>query len=130
MARAIHWAVGRPLDTGGPFLAINVGSDDWNYQVQELAETVARVIPGVSVSINSEAPPDQRSYKVNFDLFKRLAPNHQPQTDLKTSIEELREGLMAIGFYDLNFRDSRFMRLVHLTEMQKKGYLNNQLEWT
>ena len=54
---------------------------------------VARVIPGVRVSINQKAAPDNRSYKVNFDLYKRLAPDHQPQVDLFTSIKELEQAM-------------------------------------
>jgi nucleoside-diphosphate-sugar epimerase len=129
MARAIEWAVNRKTDSGGRFLAVNVGSDKWNYQVKDLAEAVASVIPGVEVSINIDAPPDKRSYRVNFNLFKQLAPDHQPQVDLKRSIEELRDGLSEIRFDDRDFRQSRFMRLVHLTDLQKSGYLDNNLEW-
>jgi len=69
MARAIDWAVARPQDNGGAFLAINTGSNVWNYQVKELAEAVAEVIPGMKVSVNPDAPPDKRSYKVNFDMY-------------------------------------------------------------
>ncbi|HDY75105.1 MAG TPA: SDR family NAD-dependent epimerase/dehydratase [Candidatus Marinimicrobia bacterium] len=130
MARAMEWAISRPVNDGGPFLAVNIGSDNWNYQVRDLAEAVARIIPGVNVSINQDAPEDNRSYKVNFNLFKHLAPHHQPQVNLKLSIEELRDGLTALGFNDPDFRHSRFMRLVHLTNLRKKGYLNSNLEWT
>ena len=41
--------------------------------------TVAEIIPGIEISINWDAPPDKRSYKVCFDLYKKLAPHHQPQ---------------------------------------------------
>jgi nucleoside-diphosphate-sugar epimerase len=67
MARAIEWGVARDGDS---FLAINTGSDHWNYQVHELAEAVASAVPGTLVSINREAPPDRRSYRVDFSLFK------------------------------------------------------------
>ncbi len=130
MARAIDWAMGRNEQHGGAFLAINVGSDEWNYQVRDLAKAVAEVIPGLEISINQEAPSDKRSYRVNFNLYKKMAPDHQPKVDLKTSIEELRDGLTEMGFRDPEFRRSRFMRLVHLTELQKMGYLNNKMEWT
>ena len=93
MARAIDWAIGRAGTNGGHFLAVNVGSDEWNYQVKDLAEAVAAVIPGTTVSINKDAQPDKRSYKVNFDLFKKLAPSHQPKVSLVESIEELKNGL-------------------------------------
>jgi nucleoside-diphosphate-sugar epimerase len=129
MARAIDWAVGRDAANGGEFLAVNVGSDEWNYQVKDLAGAVARVIPNIEVSINKDAQPDKRSYRVNFDLFKNLAPSYQPRVDLTESIKELKNGLESIGFRDGEFRNSRFMRLMILKELQEKGLLNPKLQW-
>ncbi len=129
MARAISWAITRSADSGGAFLAVNVGSDEWNYQVKDLAQAVAKVIPGTAISINKNALPDKRSYKVCFDLFKKLAPAHQPKVDLIESIKELKSGLESIGFKDGEFRNSRYMRLKVLTELQEKGLLNNKLQW-
>lgn len=130
MARAIEWAVDREAANGGEFLAVNAGSDDWNYQVSEIAETVAEIIPGTTVTLNTNAPPDKRSYRVSFDLFKRLAPNHQPQYTLKQAIEELREGLEAINFKNSDFRNSLFMRLKVLTSLQEDGLINGNLIWS
>jgi nucleoside-diphosphate-sugar epimerase len=128
MAVAIDWATRRPASIG-EFLAINTGTDKWNYQVKELAEAVASVIPGVKVSINTDAPPDKRSYRVNFDLYKKLAPNHQPQFDLLTTINELKQGLEAMNFHDSDFRDSKLMRLKVLTTLQGKKQLSDDLQW-
>jgi nucleoside-diphosphate-sugar epimerase len=129
MARAIDWAIDRELSAGGPFLAVNVGSDEWNYQVRELAEAVAGVIPGVEVSINPNAQPDKRSYRVNFELFNRLAPSHQPQVDLKTTIQELWDGLAALRFKDADFRNSHYMRLKVLDSLRDQGALDENLRW-
>lgn len=129
MARAIDWAIARDASTGGEFLAVNIGSDEWNYQIKHLAEAVAKVIPGTDISINKDARPDKRSYRVNFDLFKKLAPAHQPRVSLTESVKELKNGLESIGFKDGEFRDSRFMRLKILTELQEKGLLNEKLQW-
>jgi len=129
MAKAIDWAISRDISVGGPFLAINVGSDEWNYQVKELAEAVASAIPGTGISINADAQPDKRSYKVNFDLFKKLAPEHQPSVTLADSVQELKNGFEAMGFEDSEFRNSRFMRLKALTELQEKGLLDERLRW-
>jgi nucleoside-diphosphate-sugar epimerase len=128
MAVAIDWAIGRPASLGS-FLAINTGSNDWNYQVKDLAEAVARVIPGVKVSINTDAPPDKRSYRVDFGLYKKLAPDHQPRYNLEQTIKELSEGLTAMRFNDSQFRDSRLMRLKVLTTLQEKKQLNDNLQW-
>jgi nucleoside-diphosphate-sugar epimerase len=130
MARALEWGIHRHSDAGGDFLAVNVGSDGWNYQVKDLAEAVASIIPGVDVSINKDAQPDKRSYRVDFGLFKKLAPNHLPQVDLVQSIEGLRSGLEAMGFRDSSFRDSDYMRLKVLSKLLGKGLLDNDLRWT
>lgn len=128
MGLAIEWAVTRPAAIG-PFLAVNTGSDEWNYQVKDLANAVASIIPDVKVSINTDAPPDKRSYRVNFGLYKKLAPNHQPKYDLTTTIRELKEGLESMKFRDSEFRDSKLMRLKVLTSLMEKEQLSEDLRW-
>jgi nucleoside-diphosphate-sugar epimerase len=128
MAIAIDWALNRPAEIGD-FLAVNTGTDQWNYQVKDLAEAVASVIPGVKVSVNTDAPPDKRSYRVNFGLYKKLAPNHQPKYDLLTTIKELKAGLESMKFNDSAFRDSKMMRLKVLTSLQDKKQLTGDLKW-
>ena len=129
MARAIEWAVSRDMKNGREFLAVNVGSNEWNYQVKDLAYAVKEVIPGVDVSINKNAAPDKRSYRVNFDYYKELAPDYQPKYNLIKTIEELRDGLENMGFNDEKFRDSNYMRLNMLNQLRGKGLLNENLEW-
>ncbi len=130
MARSIEWALTREASDGGRYLAVNVGTDEWNYQVKDLAEAVATIIPGVSVSINEDAQPDKRSYRVCFDLFKQLAPDHQPRFDLSSSINELWKGLKEMGFDNANFRNSNFMRLKVLNELCQSNILTNDLHWS
>jgi len=108
---------------------VNTGSNEWNYQVKELAAAVTDVIPGTKVTLNEAAPPDKRSYRVNFDLYRSLAPNHQPLYTLTKAIEELRDGLQAMNFKDGEFRNSSLMRLKVLTELQETEAINEQLEW-
>jgi nucleoside-diphosphate-sugar epimerase len=130
MARAIDWAVGRDPASGGTYVAVNTGSNEWNYQVKDLANAVAKVISGVSVSINKNAQPDKRSYQVDFSLFRKLAPNHQPKVDLDSAIRGLKDGLETMGFADGNFRNSQFMRLKVLTHFRERNILNDQLRWS
>ncbi|MFD2515307.1 NAD-dependent epimerase/dehydratase family protein [Pontibacter locisalis] len=129
MALAIEWAVTREPSNGGEYLAVNTGTNTWNYQVNELAEAVADVIPGTVVTVNKNAAPDKRSYRVNFDLYKELAPNHQPKYTLNEAIQELRDGLLEMEFKDGDFRNSLLMRLKVLTSLQETGKINEQLQW-
>jgi nucleoside-diphosphate-sugar epimerase len=130
MARAIDWAIQRDPREGGDFLIINVGSNEWNYQVRDLAEAVARVVPNIEVLINKDAPPDKRSYRVSYDLFKKLAPRYQPQINLSDTIRELKEGFEQSGFNIPNYRESSFIRLNVLMDLRKKGLLTSSLEWS
>lgn len=129
MARAIDWATRRTPANGGEFLVVNVGSDDWNYQVKDLAEAVARAVPGTKVSINLAAPPDKRSYRVDFALYRELAPAYVPQVTLDRSIAMLGEGLTGMGFSDRNFRNSQQIRLKVLEDHVATGRLLQSLRW-
>ncbi|MGA3067280.1 MAG: SDR family oxidoreductase [Tepidisphaeraceae bacterium] len=129
MARAIGWAIQRPADRGGNYLIVNAGAEQWNYQVRDLAGAVAQKVPGCAVHINSAAPPDRRSYRVDFSLFRELAPRHQPVATLPGTIDGLIEGLRAIGFADRNFRESNLIRLHTLKQHIAAGRLNSELVW-
>lgn len=129
MALAIEWAVDRPASAGGAFLSINAGSDEWNYQVKDLADAVARVVPDTKVSINPDAVPDKRSYQVSFAKFRELAPNHQPRVTLEAAVEGLKNGLQKMKFGDANFRTSEFIRLVVLKNHMASQRVNEDLFW-
>ncbi len=129
MARAIDWAVQRDPRDGGNFLTVNVGSDAWNYQVKDLAEAVAHLVPNVEISINKDAQPDKRSYRVNFDKFSKLAQGFLPVVDLQTAVRDLRDGLTAMKFNDPEFRIGELIRLVTLKRLCESGHLTDQLAW-
>lgn len=128
MALAMEWALGRPSDQVGKFLIVNTGASDHNYQVRDLANAVAAAVPGTEVSINSAAPVDSRSYRVDFSLYERLAPHHRPRFPMQRSIEDLvglikgraagnREGLAEL------------IRLNVLQQHIKAKRLTPDLEW-
>ncbi|MEX5216526.1 MAG: SDR family oxidoreductase [Nitrospira sp.] len=130
MARAVDWALQRANGEGGDFVAVNVGSDEWNYQVRDLAEAVARVVPGVQIEVNTKAQPDKRSYRVSFARFKSMAKAYQPQIDLRTAIEDIKSGLQRMDFRDANFRQSNLIRLNVLKQLKQDGHLTENLCWT
>jgi hypothetical protein len=66
---------------------------------------------------------------VDFSLFKRLAPRHQPQYELMATLKELRAGLEEIGFHDADFRKSNLVRLNVLSSLRKSHLLTEDLRW-
>ena len=129
MARSVEWALVRDEGAAGPMLSLNVGAGDWNYQVRDLAEAVVAAVEGAELEIAAEAQPDSRSYRVSFDRFVSLAPDHQPRLTLEETVHELVDGLRRIGFADAGFRHSSLIRLTVLDRLRRDGLLTDDLCW-
>ena len=128
MTRAIEWALNRT--DGLNYLIVNVGRNDWNFRISDLAIAVKAQIPNTKIEINTNAIPDHRSYKVDFSLFKELAPNNQPIFSLSDTIRELVDGLSLIEFNNIEFRKSNtFIRLNTLKSLQIDNQINKKLKW-
>lgn len=130
MGRAIEWAQKRSNDNGGAFLIVNTGSDAWNFSVKELAECVADHFGGVAVDINKDAAPDNRSYRVDFTLFRELSGPYYPTRDIKDSIEAIDASLTRCEIPLDDFRNGQLMRLNLLRKMISAGVVNNEIRWT
>ena len=127
MARALIWGHERGAGNGDDFLVVNTGSNAWNYQIRDLAFSIREILPHVQVSINQHALPDKRSYRVDFSLFEKLAPDHQPDHDLERTIRDLVKGLEAMEFSDRNFRESDLIRLQVINKLLKEKVIDDEL---
>ena len=126
MARAIEWACTR---SGDSHLEVNVGSQAWTWQIGQLAKDVGDVLGGVAVDINTNAQPDNRSYRVDFGLFERLAPDHQPQKSFSRAVLELKAQIEEMDFQGADVRGSRFIRLNILRDLVGHEKLDTDLRW-
>ncbi len=125
MARAIEWASFRENNQGGAFLSINVGSKNWNYKVFELAKITSKVLGNVPVKFSEKSFNDPRSYKVNFELFATLAPNHQPIEKIENTILKIEESLKN----KKKFLKNDFIRLQYLKKLISEKKLSHNLYW-
>ena len=117
------------VNNGGKYLSINAGSNNWNYQIEDLAKGVKKILPHVNIEINQNAAPDKRSYQVDFSLFNQMAIGFQPVITLEKAIEGLISGLTKMKFLEPKFRDSKYLRLNVLNSGLESGRLNQNLEW-
>jgi nucleoside-diphosphate-sugar epimerase len=125
MSRAIDWALKSEIEES--FLSINIGSNEWNYTIKDLADNVKKIIPNINVSINKNADPDKRSYRVDFSKFKRIAPNYVPQVSLLETISELKNGIEQMNFRINDFRKSNYIRLNKLNYLIENNFINDNL---
>lgn len=127
MCKAIWWAKDRRSDQY--FLTLNTGFDSWNYRIKDLAVAVSQELKGVHVRINRSAPPDRRSYLVDFSLYKKLAPSNQSHKSLSAAIYEIIENIQLSQFRSNDIRQSHLIRLNTLKKLQERGLLDDFLYW-
>ncbi len=107
--------------------AFNVGRTDQNYQIREIAEAVAAVVPGCRVEIAPDAGPDKRSYRVNFDKIARALPGFQPRWDVHQGARQLYESFVAAGLTLDDFNGPRYQRTSHIKGLMASGVLGPDL---
>jgi nucleoside-diphosphate-sugar epimerase len=107
--------------------AFNVGRSDQNYQVMEIAEAVARTVPGCRIEIAQGAGPDTRSYRVNFDKIARAMPDFAPQWDALSGARELYERFIAAGLTKDDFDGTRYKRTGTVKALLAAGVLDASL---
>ena len=77
-----------------------------------------------NISINNDAPKDNRSYKVDFSLLEKLAPE-TIQVSLDQSIQGLIAGLSRMEFKDNEFRSSDLIRLNAIRKARQSIFFKN-----
>lgn len=106
----------------------NVGSDENNYTVREIAETVADVFPGCSVSFG-EPGADNRSYKVSFAKIKQLLPEYEAKWSVRDGAEQLRSVFESIDLDTETFTGRGHTRLKQIQHLMKTGQVDQNLYW-
>ena len=110
--------------------AFNVGVTEHNYQIRELAEIVAEVVPGCEVSFAEGAGPDKRSYRVNCDKIQRVMPDFKPQWDARKGAQSLYEAYKAQNLTLEEFEGPRYQRIGHIKKLIADEIIDITLQHT
>ena len=109
--------------------SFNVGRDEDNYQVRQIADMVEAEVPGSKVEYAEGAGPDKRCYRVNFAKIFRVLPEYQPQWTVRTGIQQLHEAYKAVHLKLADLEGSRYLRIKHIKHLQELAQLDNDLRW-
>jgi nucleoside-diphosphate-sugar epimerase len=109
--------------------AFNVGRNDQNYRIREIAEIVKETVPGCEVAFASDASPDKRNYRADFGKIERVIPAFQPQWDARKGARQLYEAYQAIGLKLEEFEGPRYRRIDQLKDLMASGNLGPDLMW-
>lgn len=107
--------------------SFNVGRNEDNYRIKEIAEAVKEAMPECEILITNEFGGDTRNYRVNFDKIARQLPEFQPQWTVKTGIKQLLEAYKEHDLKAEDFQSRKYVRLKQLTFLLDQHKVNNQL---
>ncbi len=106
----------------------NVGNNESNYRVREIAETVAETFPGCGLSFGP-SDPDNRSYRVNFDKISQNLPGFACRHTLEDGARQLRDLFASIDLAPDDFGARPFTRLKQLEYLLRTGQIDNDFYW-
>jgi nucleoside-diphosphate-sugar epimerase len=110
--------------------AFNIGRTEENYQIRQVANLVAEIVPNCEVSIAAGASADIRDYKVSFKKAETKLPGYKPRWTVRTGIEELYEAYKRAGLTKEVFLGPKYYRLKTVRSLQERGLLDSELRLT
>jgi nucleoside-diphosphate-sugar epimerase len=107
--------------------AFNVGRDEDNLQVRDIAELVRDAVAGSQLSMAPGAGPDRRDYRVDFSKLRSTFPNLQLAHTVAGGVVELVEAYQRFGLEAADLTGSRYFRLPQIRRLLETGEVDHML---
>ncbi len=129
LSQAVICALKAPQETVHN-LAVNVGSNEENYQMRDLAKLVKETVPNCEIEYADDAGPDTRSYRVNFDKIHRVFPDFKPKWTARKGVEQCYESYVKNGLRKDDYEGVKYKRIAHIKNLIAEHKLDENLRWT
>jgi nucleoside-diphosphate-sugar epimerase len=110
--------------------AFNVGVNEENYRIRDLAQIVQETVPECRIEYAPDAEPDKRTYRVDFSKIANALPEFKPQWNVRKGAQEL---YTAYRKYDLKldeFEGPKYKRIAQIKQLIDSGLLDATLRWS
>jgi nucleoside-diphosphate-sugar epimerase len=107
--------------------AFNVGDDDENHQVRDVARMVEEAVPGSRIAFAGDAGPDRRSYRVSFAKVRSTLPAAEPRWTVRQGVEEMHAAYRASGMSIEELAGPRYTRIDHVKRLIAEGRVGDDL---
>ena len=132
---------------GGELMVLNVGSDENNLQIIDIAKIIQRSISGSELKFLSENPEldkeglikdrkikdgggDTRTYKVSFEKISKKLPGFgKCDWTVEKGVIDMAAKFEEIGFNENIFKQTGFYRLQQLEYLYENRFLSDDLLW-
>jgi nucleoside-diphosphate-sugar epimerase len=109
--------------------AFNVGINQENYQIRDLAEIVRNTVPSCYIEYAEGGKPDKRCYRVDCSKIRRVVPSFQPIWNARRGAEQLYEAYKRYRLTLEDFEGPRYMRIQHVMRLRDAGLIDSSLRW-
>ncbi len=106
--------------------AFNVGTNDDNYTIREIAQKVEQIIPNSNITYAKDANKDSRSYKVDFSKIKQQL-GFETKWSLEKAIKEIYDLLKSKKFSEEDFKDKKYFRVAYIKWLIENNKIDNNL---
>ncbi len=107
--------------------AFNVGRQEDNVQIRDIAEMVREAVPESKLTFAEGAGPDLRNYRVDFAKLTDTFPELRLRWSVREGIDELVGAYLKYGLSYEDFTSSRFVRLRRIKELMAAGAVDEML---
>ncbi len=109
--------------------AFNVGRNEDNLRVREIADMVKATVPNCTIRYEEGGGPDPRCYRVDCSKIAAALPAFRPQWSVRKGVDELYAAYQSNGLTSAQFLGNKYLRLKQIKLLQDDGRLDDDLRW-
>jgi nucleoside-diphosphate-sugar epimerase len=106
--------------------SFNVGANEDNYKVYQIAELVESIVPNSKIGYSKNSNKDLRSYQVNFDKIKNEI-GYKTKWNLENGIKHIYEIFKNKKITENDFTDKKFYRVKYIKWLIEQKKIDSNL---
>ena len=106
--------------------AFNVGRNEDNYRISEIAQIVSDIVPNCRIDYAADGKPDLRTFRVDCSKILRVLPEFDPQWTTRSGTQQLYDVLSANDLTLDEFEGVRYQRIGHVRSLIEQGLLDRK----
>ena len=107
---------------------VNIGSNEQNHRIREVAEIVAKASDCKKITFGVIAD-DNRSYRVNFDKLSKLLPTFKCGWNVTAGVAQLMQLFENIELTNEDFRFRPYTRMEQLKFLMRTKQIDGDFYW-
>jgi len=109
--------------------AFNIGINEENYRIRELADIVKNTVPGCDIEYAQGAGPDKRCYRVDFSKYRQTFKEAPLQWNARKGAVQIFESYKKYGLEKDEYEGVRYKRIAHIKHLISQNILDENLRW-